>query len=172
MFRYCADHLDVTVLGMLQADSQGNVNVSKKSARIQDYVGPGGFPDLVSAAKAIIFVGAFTAKSQTVVENGRVRVIKSGIPKFVEHVDEVTFCGPEALKGGKKVFYVTPVGTLQLTARGLELIEVMPGVDVQRDILDASPATILLPECGTVPVAPEAYLTGKGFRLAWGKGIA
>jgi propionate CoA-transferase len=172
MFRYCADNLDVTVLGMLQADSLGNVNVSKKSARIQDYVGPGGFPDLVSAAKAIIFVGAFQARSQTVVEGGRIRVVKTGIPKFVEHVDEVTFYGPEAIKKGQKVFYVTPLCTLQLTARGLELIEVMPGVDVKKDILDASPARILLPESGTVPVAPAAYLTGEGFRLAWGKGVA
>ncbi len=171
MFRYCADHLDVTVLGMLQADSIGNVNVSRKSSRIEDYVGPGGFPDLVSAAKSIIFVGAFQAKSQTVVEGGKIRVIKNGIPKFVEQVDEVTFCGPAAMKKGQKVWYVTPVGTFQLTKRGLELIEVMPGVDVKRDILEASPARILLPESGDVPVAPAAYITGEGFRLAWGKGL-
>jgi acyl CoA:acetate/3-ketoacid CoA transferase len=83
----------------------------------------------------------------------------------MEQVDEVTFNGQEALRHGKQVFYVTHVGAFQLTARGMELIRVMPGIDIQRDILDASAMRIVLPENGIVPVVPENVVTGKGFRL-------
>lgn len=168
MFAFCRDNLDVTVLGMLQVDSLGNVNVSKKSDRIRDYVGPGGFIDLVTAAKNIVFIGAFQARAKLAIENGKMRVLETGIPKFVEHVDEITFYGPAAVARGQHVYYATPLGLFRLTARGLELVEVMPGVDPKKDILDQSPAKILLPEDGDVKVAPASYLTGEGFRLAWG----
>ncbi len=165
MFRYCRDHLDATVLGLLQVDAEGNVNVSRKSARVEDYVGPGGFIDLVCSAKSIVFVGAFQHHAKLVIENGRVRVLSPGKPKFVAHVDEVTFSGQEALRRGQAVYYVTSVATFRLTSRGLELIEVMPGIDVQRDILDGSQARIHAPE--SVAVIPESYITGVGYRLAW-----
>jgi len=171
MFRYCRENLDVTVLGMLQVDSQGNVNVSRKSQDIREYVGPGGFIDLVTSAKNILFVGAFQARSRMVVEGDRIRMTQAGIPKFVEKVDEVTFYGPAALAAGKKVLYVTPVGTFQLTEQGLMLIEVMPGIDVQKDILAGSRAKILLPPSGEVPVAHRACVTGQGYRLAFGQGV-
>lgn len=167
MFTFCRDNLDVTVLGMLQADSLGNVNVSKKSDRIRDYVGPGGFIDLVTAAKNIVFIGNFQARAKLAIEGGKMRVIEPGIAKFVDHVDEITFYGPAAVARGQHVYYATPLGLFQLTSRGLTLIEVMPGVDVRRDILDQSQAKIVLPEDGKVAVAPESYLTGSGFRLAW-----
>lgn len=165
MFRYCRDHLDATVLGLLQVDAEGNVNVSRKSARVEDYVGPGGFIDLVCSAKTIIFIGAFQDHAKLAVENGRLRVLGPGKPKFVAHVDEVTFSGKEALRRGQAVFYVTSVGTFRLTPRGLELIEVMPGIDVQTDVLAGCQARILASD--PVAVAPESYLTGVGYRLAW-----
>jgi propionate CoA-transferase len=168
MFTFCRDNLVVTVLGMLQVDSRGNVNVSKKSDRTRDYVGPGGFIDLVTAAKNIVFIGAFQARAKLAIEDGKMRVLETGIPKFVEAVDEITFYGPAAVERGQHVYYATPVGLFQLTARGLELVEVMPGIDPQKDILAQSPATILLPENGNVATAPQSYLTGRDYRLAWG----
>lgn len=165
MFRHCERNLDVTVLGMLQADGEGNVNVSKKAPGARNYVGPGGFLNLVACAKTIVFVGAFTAKGKTVLENGRLRVLTPGIPKFVERVDEVTFSARAALAAGKRVFYVTPVGAFRLTPKGLELFQVAPGIDIERDIRNCSQAPLVLPK--SVPLVDGAIMSGQGFRLAW-----
>ena len=167
MFEFCMDHLDVTILGMLQTDTLGNVNVSKKGPGPANYVGPGGFIDLCTYAKNIVFVGNFQAKAQMSVEGGKLSVTKPGIPKFVEHVDEVTFYAPGAVARGQKVAYVTNVGTFELTAEGLVLKQVVPGVDVRRDIVGASPARIIVPE-GDLPVVSASIMTGDGFKLAWG----
>lgn len=154
MFHLAYEKLDTTILGTLQVDSEGNVNVSRRGPRALDYVGPGGLPDLVCAAKNIVFIGSWIAH---------------GHCKYVAAVDEITFSGREALKAGKLVHYVTNVGVFRLTERGLLLTEVMPGVDVQRDIVAVSGARIVLPD-GPVPVVPAAVATGGGFRLAWPEG--
>ena len=80
-------------------------------------------------------------------------------------MDEITFNGVEALKQGKTVVYVTHVGAFRLTTRGMELIWVMPGIDVQRDILDACPMRIVLPEDGAPRIVSENIMTGRDFRL-------
>lgn len=168
MFKLYQSKLDVTVLGMLQVDAAGNVNLSKRGPRMLDYVGPGGMPDIVAGAKTIIFVGAWMANAEFTVADGRFAVVKPGPLKFVRRVDEVTFSGREALKYDKRVYYVTNVGIMRLTPRGLELIEVVPGVDPQRDVIDAAPdAGIVLPASGPVLVADRSVLTGERFRLAW-----
>ncbi len=165
VFKLCYRELDCTVLGLLQVDSQGNVNVSRRGEGAINYVGPGGFIDLTTAARMVIFIGTWMANAQFAVEQGQMRLIKPGNPKFVHKVDEITFSGPEAIKAGKKVFYITNVGAFRLTERGVELFTVMPGVDIQRDILDASPMKIVLPESGDVPIAEPAIVTGNGFKL-------
>ena len=164
-FRRMYQHLDAAVLGLLQADSEGNVNVSRRGEGAINYVGPGGFIDITTCADLIVFCGSWMAHGEIGVENGCLQVRKPGIPKFVEQVDEITFCGQEALRQGKTVFYVTQVGAFRLTERGMELVCVMPGIDVQRDILEVSPMRIVLPESGEVPVADASIVTGKAFEL-------
>ena len=168
MFRYCETNLDATILGALQVDSDGNVNVSKKAPGAKNYIGPGGFLNLVASAKTIIFVGAFTARGRIEIVDGKLLVKEAGTPKFVERVDEVTFAAKEAYAAGKKVYYVTPLGTFRLTARGLELFEIAPGVDVERDIKANSRATIHLPESTGIEVIDSSVITGRGFSLRWG----
>ncbi len=165
MFRLYRTKLDVAVLGFLQVDSQGNVNGSNRGPRYTDYVGPGGFPDIAWGAKTIFFIGTWMAKAQFSIENGQLSIKKTGSSKFVTQVDEVTFNGAEALKMGKQVFYVTNPGVFQLTEKGLELRWLVPGVDVERDILAASKATIHIPE--DVETVEASVLTGKGFKLKW-----
>lgn len=167
IFRLCASKLDVTMLGVLEADSEGNVNVSKRGKDPSNYVGPGGFIDITTGAKMVVFVTTWMARSETVIENGKIVIKKPGPAKFVEKVSEITFSGKQALKAGKKVFYVSTVGVFQLTEKGMELIRVMPGVDIQRDILSASPMKIVLPESGQVPVVDENVVTGKEFKLRY-----
>jgi propionate CoA-transferase len=165
IFHYMEEHLDVTVLGMLQADEHGNVNVSKRGSGPMNYVGPGGFIDLTTAAKTVLFVGSWMAGARMSVEGGKWRLVKPGRPKFIKAVDEVTFCGSEAVKRGQHVFYVTNVGTFQLTARGMELIEVVPGVDIERDILNGCPMQVVVPE--RPALVERSTLTGEQFALAW-----
>jgi propionate CoA-transferase len=167
VFRLCASQLDVTLLGVLQADSEGNVNVSKRGEGPTNYVGPGGFIDITTGARMVIFVTSWMARADIRIENGRIKIVKPGEPKFVVKVTEITFSGKQALKAGKKVFYVTTVGVFQLTERGVELVRVMPGIDIQKDILAASPMRVVLPPSGQVPVADASVVTGAGFRLAF-----
>jgi propionate CoA-transferase len=153
MFKLCNRRLDATVLGALQVDSDGHVNVSKRGSGPRGYVGPGGFIDLTEAAKTIVFVSAWMARGEFAVDGGKLRLVTAGTPKFVDRVDEVTFNGRRALDAGKRVFYATHVGLFQLTARGMELVRVMPGINVRRDILAHTTMKIVLPQSGRVPVA-------------------
>lgn len=166
VFRESYERLDTTILGVLQADSDGNVNVSNRGRGAIHYVGPGGLPDLTAAARNIVFVGAWQSGGRMEVRDGRVVLVERGKPKFIAHVDEVTFNGRCALSQGKRVFYVTNVGVFRLVEQGMELVKVMPGVNIRKDILDFSPMRVVLPE-GEVPVVDASVVTGAGFGLRW-----
>ena len=101
-------------------------------------VGPGGFIDIAQNARKVVFCGTFDAKgTELAIGDGRLSIVKPGaIRKLVEKVDQITFSGAEALKQGQEVVYVTERATFRLTAAGIELIEIAPGVELQRDILD------------------------------------
>ncbi|OQB34806.1 MAG: Acetate CoA-transferase YdiF [Candidatus Hydrogenedentes bacterium ADurb.Bin179] len=157
--------LDWAILGALQIDERGNVNVSKRGEGAINYVGPGGFIDLVANAKSLLFCSAWGEGAAYELGDSTIKVTAPGKPKFIKEVDEITFNGQEALKQGKTIVYVTHVGAFRLTERGMELIYVMPGIDVQRDILDVCPMRIVLPESGAPQVVPENILTGDDFRL-------
>lgn len=165
IFDHYKDNLDITVLGTLQVDSKGNVNVSRRGEGVKNYVGPGGFMNIANSAKTIIFIGSWMAKAEFKLEDGKLILAKKGIPKFVDEVYEVTFNAQDALKKGKTVFYVTTIGIFRLTEKGIELIQVMPGIDVQKDILDACTAEIHVSE--NLETVPDSITTGNGFKLSW-----
>ncbi len=135
---YDGGGLDIAVLGLAQADAHGNLNVSKFGTRL---AGAGGFINISQNAKMVVFAGTFTADNLAVrVENGRLQVVTEGrTRKFVNAVEHRTFSGREALRRGQRVLYVTERCVFRLTgdaARGaLELIEIAPGIDLERDIL-------------------------------------
>ena len=55
--------------------------------------------------------------------------------KFVREVEHRTFSGSYAVKRGQPVLYVTERCVFELTPEGLELVEIAPGIDIERDIL-------------------------------------
>jgi acyl CoA:acetate/3-ketoacid CoA transferase len=48
----------------------------------------------------------------------------------------------------------------------MELVEVMPGIDPVRDVVDGNPMRVVLPDGGP-RVVDRDVVTGEGFRLAW-----
>jgi propionate CoA-transferase len=131
---YHGGGLDLTCLGMAECDSLGNVNTSKFGGRLN---GCGGFIDISQNARAVVFAGTFTAGGlEIAIEDGKLRIVKEGRSrKFVQQVEQVTFSGQYAAKRSQPVIYVTERCVFQLTEHGLELIEVAPGIDIERDIL-------------------------------------
>jgi propionate CoA-transferase len=101
------------------------------------------------------------------VHGERLRVDEPGVPKLVGRVNEVTFNGQVGLASGKRIFYVTDLALLELTKAGLTLRSVMPGIDIDRDLLANAEARIHVPGNPAPETVPVSVVTGKGFDLNW-----
>ena len=165
VFHRVYEHLDASILGMLEFDAAGNVNVSKRGEGPLNYVGPGGFIDFSSTARNVFFVCSWMVHGGMAIEDGKLKIVKQNPIKLVDKIAEITFNGKCALERNQNIFYITTVGAFRLTENGLELIRVVPGVDIQKDILEPSKNRILVPESGNVPVADNSVMTGENFTL-------
>lgn len=132
---YNGGGLDLTYLGLAEADEHGNLNVSKFGPKI---AGTGGFVDITQYTPKVVFTGSFTAaglKEEFV--DGKLHIIQEGkVKKFVKNVQQITFSGKVAFDSKQEVWYVTERAVFKLVDGGIELVEIAPGIDLQKDVLD------------------------------------
>jgi len=127
---------DMSLLSFLQIDRFGSVNVSKLGVRPHVTAGAGGFVDITARAKRIVFSGYFTAGAGLELVDSALRINREGkVKKLVSQVEQVTFSGSRAVAQGQEIVYVTERCVMRLEPEGVTIVEIAPGVNLERDIL-------------------------------------
>ncbi len=146
---------DVSFLSFLEVDVEGNVNVSKLGKKPYLTAGCGGFVDITANARKIVFSGWFEAGADVALTETGIRIDRPGkFTKMVEAVEHVTFSGRRARELGQDVLYVTERCVMRLTDAGLVATEIMPGIDAQAHIVDASQGRVrVAKDAITMPAA-------------------
>lgn len=142
-----AGGFDCSLLSFLEIDADGSVNVSRLSATPHRTAGAGGFVDITTRARKIVFSGTFNAGAKMRIEDGRLVIDTEGhTAKFVPKVDQVSFSGARAMRQGRKASYVTERCVIELRRSGLTVTEIAPGLDLDRDILGQAGTSLRVAE--------------------------
>lgn len=160
---YDGGGIDLAMLGLAELDAAGNVNVSRFGEGDAALIaGVGGFINITQGARALVFMGTLTAGGlQVHAGDGRLRIEREGrLKKLVPAVSHLSFNAAHTARRGVPVRYITERAVFEMRAGPggapcLTLIEIAPGIDLQRDVLDA---------CGA-PVAVAPDLTTMDARL-------
>jgi len=182
---YDGGGLDLAFLSFAEVDAQGNVNVSRFGKRI---IGPGGFINISQNARTVVYSGTFTAgPGRLRCGDGRLWIEQDGTQrKFVRSVQQITYSGPYGARCGQRVLYVTERAVFQLSPEGLVLVEIAPGIELERDVLARMDFEPLIPEPPRLmdaalfregPIGLAERLAGRGriaprsVRIAAGQGV-
>lgn len=156
---YDGGGLDFAALGAAEVDRRGNVNVSRFGPRL---AGVGGFVNISRSARRVVFCGTLTSDGLVAeVSGGRLRIVREGkVRKFVPEVSHLSYAAEVARSKGQEALYVTERAVFRLGDEGLELIEVAPGVDLERDVLDRMGFRPLVREPRIMPASAFDRETG------------
>lgn len=137
--------LDICFMGAMEVDRFGNVNAHKGPGA---FAGVGGFANITAKTSTVVFCLTFNTKGLNVEDNdGKILIKNEGeISKFVENVRSISFSSKRAKANGQRVIYITERCVFELVEKGLKLIEVYPGVDLERDILKQLPFDVEVDE--------------------------
>ena len=152
----CAAHFDFingggcrfAALAFAEFDAGGNVNVSKFGSYAP---GAGGFIDIAHNARTLVFTGTFTGGGPILDLANEKCVVKKegGFKKFVKRAQQITYPVMRGVRErGQTALIVTERAVFAVAPEGLVLMEIAPGIDLQRDVLDQmefAPARILDP---------------------------
>ena len=146
---------DVAFLSFMEVDREGNVNVSKLGKKPYLTAGCGGFVDITSHARKIVFSGYFEAGARfDLNEDGLTIAAPGKFSKMVDAVEHVTFSGQRARETGQEVLYITERCVMRLTDSGLVATEIMPGIDARRDIVEVSGGRVQIADNAiTLPIS-------------------
>lgn len=145
--------LDITCVGLGEADEEGNINVSKFGPRL---TGPGGFIDITQATKKVVFCGTFMGKAKYRVGDGHIEILQEGtIRKFLKKVEQITFAG-RYKRAEQEVLYVTERCVFRLENGRMTIIEVAPGISIEKDILPHMEFTPAIAE-NVKPMDPRIF---------------
>ncbi len=127
--------VDITFMGAGQIDPEGNVNATKLGPLP---TGAGGFIDITTNAKHVVFCSTFTGKGlKCSFEDNKLHILQEGsLIKFVNSVSQISYNGTIARKKGQKMHYVTERAVFELTPEGVMLTEIAPGIDLLTHVLD------------------------------------
>lgn len=155
---YDGGGLDIAVLGAVEVDAEGSVNVASFAGR---FAGVGGFVNIVQSARRLVFCLTLRAGDlEVAVENERLVIVKEGRhAKFVKRFQHVCFHAPTALHRGQQVIYVTERAVFELTAQGLKLIELAPGVDLQKQVLEQMEFAPVIESVSAMPDGCFSFLS-------------
>ncbi len=131
---YDGGGLDLAFLSFAQVDGRGSVNISRFDGKI---VGIGGFVNISQNARMVAFGGTFTAGGLDMSwPGGSARIVREGRHrKFLGEIEQLSYNGDYGFERGQRVLYVTERAVFHRAKDGLELIEVAPGIDLERDVL-------------------------------------
>jgi propionate CoA-transferase len=136
---------DCALLSFLQIDSHGSVNVSRLGVRPHVTAGAGGFVDITSRAKKIVYSGFFNAGAKMEIRDGKLHIEKEGkVKKLVREVEQISFSGKRAVMQGQDITYVTERCVMKLTNEGVVVTEIAPGVELQSNILDQTEFPLII----------------------------
>ncbi|HYS14100.1 MAG TPA: acyl CoA:acetate/3-ketoacid CoA transferase, partial [Burkholderiaceae bacterium] len=137
---------------------------SKLGAKPYLTAGCGGFVDITTHARRIVFAGFFTAGAELQVGDGRLKIVKEGrTRKFVNTAEHITFSGRIARERGQQVTYVTERCVIGLEHDALVVREIAPGIDLERDVL--AQAEIPLRASSNLRVMDAALFRAEPFGL-------